>query len=150
VRVIQVLAILGGVLCGAVLATQVGVNVQLSSAVGNPVTSTLLSFVVGTIGVAVYMLVVRAPLPPIATLTQIAAWKWTGGLLGAVYVLLTIAIGPRLGAAALLALVVTGQMVAAMVLDHNGWLGFAQHSINLWRLLGAALLVTGTVMILRH
>jgi transporter family-2 protein len=71
-------------------------------------------------------------------------------LLGATYVLLTIVIGPRLGAAALLALVVTGQMVAAMILDHNGWLGFIQHSINLWRVLGAALLVTGTVVILRH
>jgi len=43
-------------------------------------------------------------------------------LLGATYVLLTIVIGPRLGAAALLALVVTGQMVGAMVLDQNGWL----------------------------
>jgi bacterial/archaeal transporter family-2 protein len=150
VRVIQVLAIFGGVLCGAVLATQVGVNLQLSSAVGNPVTSTLCSFIVGAIGLFVYVLIVRAPLPPITAFTQIAAWKWTGGLLGATYVLLTIAIGPRLGAAALLALVVTGQMIAAMVLDQNGWLGFAQHSVNLWRLLGAALLVTGTVLILRY
>jgi transporter family-2 protein len=148
--VIQILSILGGVLCGAVLATQVGVNLQLSNAVGNAVMSTLFSFVVGAIGLCVYVLIVRAPLPPIASLVQIPAWKWTGGLLGATYVLLTIVIGPRLGAAALLALVVTGQMVAAMILDHNGWLGFTEHSINLWRVLGAALLVTGTVVILRH
>lgn len=147
---IQILSILGGVLCGAVLATQVGVNLQLSNAVGNPVMSTLFSFVVGAIGLTVYVLVIRAPLPPFSSLAQIPAWKWTGGLLGATYVLLTIVSGPRLGAASLLALVVTGQMIAAMVLDQNGWLGFAQHSINLWRVLGAALLVTGTVVILRN
>ena len=147
---IQILSILGGVLCGAVLATQVGVNLQLSNAVGNPLTSTLFSFVVGAIGLCVYVLIVRASLPPITSLAQIPAWKWTGGLLGATYVLLTIVIGPRLGAAALLALVVSGQMITAMVLDHNSWLGFAQHSINLWRVLGATLLVTGTVLILRN
>ena len=145
----QVLMILGAVLCGAVLAVQVGVNVQFRNAIGDPITSTFLSFAVGSVGVLLYALVVRAPWPAPATLAHIPAWQWSGGLLGALYVVGTILLGPRLGAAVLLALVIAGQMLCALLLDHYGWLGFAQHSINLGRVLGAALLVVGAVLVLR-
>lgn len=142
--------ILTAVLAGAVLAVQVGVNVQLRNSLGDPITSTLVSFVVGSIGLAVYAVVTRAPWPSMPSLSQAPVWQWTGGLLGAVYVVSTILVGPRLGAATLLSLVVAGQMIAAMVLDHHGWLGFAQHAVNVSRVAGALLLVAGTVLILRN
>ena len=146
----QAIFIFTAVLAGAVLAVQVGVNVQLRNSLGDPITSTLVSFVVGTIGLAVYALATRAPWPTMSSLCDVPAWQWTGGLLGAVYVVSTILVGPRLGAATLLSLVVAGQMIAAMVLDHHGWLGFAQHAVNLWRVTGALLLIAGTVLVLRN
>jgi len=87
---------------GAVLATQVGVNLQLRDAVGNAITSTLFSFVVGAIGLFVYALAV-----PVAVAAACVAGADSGvamdrRLARATYVLLTIVIGPRLGAAALL------------------------------------------------
>jgi transporter family-2 protein len=148
--VTQAIFIFTAVLAGAVLAVQVGVNVQLRNSLGDPITSTLVSFVAGTIGLAVYALVTRAPWPTMSSFSQVPAWQWTGGLLGAVYVVSTILVGPRLGAATLLSLVVAGQMIAAMVLDHHGWLGFAQHAVNVWRIAGALLLIAGTVLVLRN
>jgi bacterial/archaeal transporter family-2 protein len=148
--VTQALLIFTAVLGGIVLAVQVGVNVQLRNTLGDPITSTLVSFVVGTAGLGVYAFVTRAPWPTWSSLGEVPAWQWTGGLLGAVYVVSTILVGPRLGAATLLSLVVAGQMIAAMVLDHHGWLGFAQQAVNVWRIAGALLLIAGTVLILRN
>jgi transporter family-2 protein len=148
--VTQAIFILAAILAGAVLSVQVGVNVQLRNSLGDPITSTLVSFVVGTVGLFIYALVTRAPWPTISSLGQVPAWQWTGGLLGAIYVVSTILVGPRLGAATLLSLVVAGQMIAAMALDHHGWLGFAQHAVNVWRIAGALLLIAGTVLILRN
>jgi transporter family-2 protein len=142
--------ILTAILGGIVLAVQVGVNVQLRNSLGDPITSTLMSFVVGTLGLFVYALVARAQWPSASSYGGVPTWQWTGGLLGAVYVVSTIMVGPPLGAATLLSLVVAGQMIAAMVLDHFGWLGFAQHSVSLWRVMGAGLLIAGTVLILRN
>ncbi len=36
------------------------------------------------------------------------------------------------------------------VLDNHGWVGFAEHPINTWRLAGVALLLAGVVLIVRH
>jgi transporter family-2 protein len=56
---------------------------------------------------------------------------------------------PRLGAATLVAALVAGQMVASLALDHFGWVGFTVHPIDPWRLLGAALIVGGVVLVQR-
>ena len=38
----------------------------------------------------------------------------------------------------------------SLVLDHYGWVGFATHEMNLWRVAGAVLLVAGVVLIVRN
>lgn len=146
----QAILVLVSLLAGAILAVQIGINVQLRVSLDNPVVSTLGSFIVGAIGLFLYALVTRQTWPSAATASQAPLWSWTGGLFGAVYIVCTIFAGPKLGAATLLSLVVAGQMVAAIVLDHFGLVGFAQHAVNGWRILGAALLIGGTVLILRN
>ena len=58
-------------------------------------------------------------------------------------------IGPRIGALWVLALSVAGQMLASIVVDHYGLLGFAQQPVTVTRLLGAALLFAGVVLVAR-
>jgi bacterial/archaeal transporter family-2 protein len=70
-------------------------------------------------------------------------------VLGAFYVASSIIVGPRLGAAALLALTVFGQLAASLVVDHYGWLGFSQHPLTVMRLVGATLLFGGVLLIVR-
>ena len=72
-----------------------------------------------------------------------------GGLLGGAFVASTILLVPRLGAAAMIAGVVAGQMICALLLDHWGLVGYPQQDITLWRGVGAALLIAGTVLIQR-
>jgi transporter family-2 protein len=72
---------------------------------------------------------------------------WLGGILGAFYVTVIILAFPKLGPALTFGLIVLGQMVISLVLDHFHILVPQQHSINLWRIAGVALIVVGVVIL---
>jgi transporter family-2 protein len=135
------------VLAGALLPVQAGVNAQLRVTLGNPLSATLVSFLIGMVALALVVLGSRVPLPAVATLARAPWWHWTGGLLGAVYVALMILLAPRLGAAALIAAVVAGQMLASLVLDHYALVGFDLHPISLQRVVGVALVIGGVALV---
>ena len=134
---------------GVVLVVQVGVNATLRNGLGSPVAAALISFLVGSAALALLLLLSRG-WPVRAQLFAGPAWAWAGGILGAFYVVSTIVVGPRLGAAALLALVVLGQLATSLLVDHYGWLGFPEHPLTLTRVLGAALLFGGVLLIVQR
>ncbi len=135
---------------GAALIVQVGVNTTLRGALSAPVLAALLSFVVGSVALAAFLLVSRTEWPGRAQWGAIPWWAWLGGILGAFYVVSTILAGPRLGAAALLALIVLGQLATSLLVDHFGWIGFPQHPVTALRLMGALLLFGGMLLIVRN
>jgi transporter family-2 protein len=145
----MVLLLLLALLAGFLLPVQAGVNAQLRSSLGTPLAATLVSFLVGTLGVAVALVALRLPLGIGGAWSRSTWWHWTGGLLGAAYVALTIVLAPRLGAAPLIAAVVAGQMLASLALDHYGLVGFATHPITVARLIGALLVIAGVGLIQR-
>jgi transporter family-2 protein len=143
------LLILFAFVAGALLVVQAGVNGQLGLRLGQPMLATLASFAIGTVALILYVLAARTPWPEVRTLTRYPWWVWTGGLLGCIYVLATVVLAPRLGAAMFISLVVAGQMVASLLLDHFGLIGFPERPITAARLLGAILLAVGVVLIRR-
>jgi transporter family-2 protein len=137
------------ILAGALLPIQTGVNLQLRGLIGHPLLAALVSFVVGTIGLALVALMARAPLELESAWGRGQWWQWGGGLLGAVYIVGTIVLAPRLGAATFIAALVAGQMIMSLIIDQYGWVGFAQHAISPLRILGAVLVVAGVVLVQR-
>lgn len=136
-------------LVGAGLTVQVGMNATVRLAIGSPVLAAIVNFLVGLAALVAVAVASGARWAPGSTAT-VPVWAWFGGLLGAVYVASTTVLGPRLGAAALLALTLAGQMLAALVIDHYGIIGFPQSPLTPSRLLGAALLVAGVLLIMRR
>ena len=134
-------------LAGALLPVQAGGNAQLRTTLGDPLAATLASFLIGSLALGLVTLGARIPLHLGQTLGRTPWWHWTGGLLGAVYVALIIVLAPRLGAAALIAAVVAGQMLASLALDHWALVGFAPHPLSLQRALGAALVIAGVALV---
>ena len=134
---------------GVLLPVQAGINAQLRTVLGVPLAAALASFLVGTAALAAGALATRTPLPLGSAWTHSPWWYWIGGLIGAVYVGGAIVLAPRLGAATLVAAVVAGQMLTSLVLDHFGWVGFPVHEITPMRLLGAALVIGGVVLVQR-
>lgn len=130
-------------LVGAGLVIQVGLNMAVSRALGGAVYGTLTNFLVGTAAIAVLMLLTRHDWPAREAFAGVPAWAWLGGLFGALYVAVATLAGPRLGALLLLALTVAGQMLASVIVDHFGLLGFPQHPVSLGRVVGIVFLITG-------
>jgi transporter family-2 protein len=145
----MILFLLLALAAGVLLPVQAGLNAQLRSALGSPVAAALISFVVGTAGLSTVALLLRTPLPLGRAWAVTSPWQWSGGLIGAAYVLAAIVLAPRLGAATLIAAVVAGQMITSLVLDQYGLVGFPVHSLTLVRLLGAALVIGGVILIQR-
>ena len=142
-----VLAILAGIM----LSTQAGINAQLRTVVGNPALAALISFLVGTFVLFIYVLLFSDHQPKVINpLRAMSVYKWSGGVIGAMYVTGIIIVAPRIGATNTAALIVAGQILFALFLDHFGLLGFVQHSINYMRLAGALLLIAGVFLILKN
>lgn len=134
-------------LAGMFLPLQTGVNMRLSGVVGGTFPAAFVSFLVGTIGLAGALVATRQAAPHWSAVAAAPWWVWTGGFMGAYFVASVIVIGPRLGAGTMAALVVGGQVLASLVFDHYGFLGFPQIDLDAKRLLGAALLVAGVALI---
>jgi transporter family-2 protein len=145
----MIVALLLALMAGALLPLQTGINLQLRGLLGQPLAAALVSFVVGTAGLALLVAALRVSLPVDDAWARGSWWHWMGGLLGAVYIVAAIVLAPRLGAATLVAALVAGQMLASLLIDHYGWVGFAVHPVSPLRILGAVLVVGGVVLVQR-
>src|SRR4051812_2562120 len=134
-------------LAGALIAVQAGSNAQLKQNFGEPMPALVMNYVIGLSVVLGYTVVARLPWPAIGKMAGVPWWAWIGGIAGAVYGVAAILLAKGLGAATLMALVVTGQLISSVVLDHFGWVGFPTHPAGLWRVVGCILMIGGFVLI---
>jgi len=135
---------------GAGLPVQAGVNASMRTYLGRPELAALVNFLVGLVALAAWILALRLPWPEPGEVARAPWWSWTGGLLGAFYVTAVVVLAPRLGVATTIALVVAGQMLASVAIDHYGLFGVPLRPVNAARGLGAALLVAGVVLLRRY
>ena len=132
---------------GAALPVQFGINAQLSSWLDSPVRAAFVSFLTGAIILAVAAALLFKPLPSGSRLGHAPWWVWIGGAFGAFYVVATIVAAPRLGAATVVAVIVAGQSLASVVVDHYGWVGFEPRHVSAGRLVGMALVGSGVALV---
>jgi bacterial/archaeal transporter family-2 protein len=135
-------------LLGVVLTTQVATNTQLGKALGNPYIPAAVNMIIGLVATTALTWSLTSEWPS-REMVRAAPWyAWfAGGLMGVIYLTGTILIAPRLGAGALVGLIVAGQLMFSVLLDHFGWIGFEQHSANIPRLAGCSLMIAGVFLI---
>src|SRR5262245_11718333 len=119
-------------LAGAALPVQTGVNSRLAGTVGNPTLASLISFIVGTLGLFVYTLALRVPLPQMSELSKAPFWIWFGGMLGAFFIATTTTLAAKISATVLVGLIIAGQVIIAVFFGHSWLLGFSTHSPMCW------------------
>ena len=132
---------------GALNALQSGANAQLVRSLGRPWTVALLVSLVTAACFVTALLVVREPLPEGGRIAGVPWWAWTGGLCGALFVTGTLFFAQKLGSGAFTGITVTAGILASLVVDHFGWLGFEQHTAGMWRVLGGLLMVAGMSLV---
>jgi transporter family-2 protein len=106
------------------------------------------SLVTSALAVAT-LLVVRRSLAGIGDATGAPPWMWLGGFFGALVVLTITVTAPRIGVAAVVALLIAGQLAAGALIDRFGWFGVEKVPLGWQRLVGIALLAAGTALVLR-
>jgi bacterial/archaeal transporter family-2 protein len=142
------LAVLLAAAAGMFVGLQAPVNARLSREVGNLQAATV-SFVVGTLALILITSLSSGGLPSISSIGKAPSWALIGGVLGAFYVTVALLTVRTLGLSALTAIVVSGQLAIAVVVDRFGLLGIAKQSIGTSRILGLVLLIVGAVLVVR-
>jgi len=128
---------------------QAGANSQLKQSLEAPMPALLANYLLGFGAVLAYALAARVSWPALGKLAGAPWWAWLGGLSGAAYGVAAILLASSLGAATLMALVVTGQLLCSVLLDHFGWVGFEVHPAGWGRIVGCVLMVAGFALIAR-
>ena len=144
-----VLPIIIVMIAGVSVVTQQALNNNLRFALDSPVWSGFVSYCVGLMSMVVFAIAMREPIPALGTVARIPWWAWSGGFFGAVFIAIGIFLVPKLGAATFIALFIAGQMLASLAFDHFGWLGLEVRPIDATKLMGAALLVGGVILMRR-
>ena len=127
---------------------QAPTNARLMTAVGSPVNAAFVSFAVGTVALGL-MAVLFQTRPDMVAARSLPWYALIGGLYGVVFVIAATWGVPRLGVALTITLMVAGQLLISLILDHFGAFGAPQQPINLGRLAGVALVIGGVLMVRR-
>jgi transporter family-2 protein len=133
---------------GLLLPMQIAFNNKLTHYSGNPVTSSLISFSVGTIALLLYSIShFQSFHKSLQQLGNAPGYAWLGGMVGAFYIISTIVASPKIGLALFLALVIGGQLVMSVIVDHYGLLGAVVKPITWLKGIGLLLVFSGIFLL---
>jgi len=132
---------------GATVPLQAGINSRLSFFSGSPVMASIISFLTGSATLIIFALITRTPLPGAGTFSGAPWWIWTGGIFGAFYVASCVILANKVGAVSMLALIMAGQMITSLVLDHYGLAGYQFQPVNIYKICGVLLIIAGVFLI---
>jgi bacterial/archaeal transporter family-2 protein len=136
---------------GALIPVQAAANAALSKSIqGNVAFAALTLFVVAGAASAGAALLAGGQIPTAAALRAAPWWSYLGGLIVAFYVFTITFLAPRLGVGTAISLIVTGQIVAALTIDHFGLLRSLTFPLTPARLVGAVLMAVGVFLALRR
>ena len=139
------LAVTGMVAVGLALAFQAPVNGALGRFTG-PLPAVLVSFTVGLLILA-FISLATGGAGRLDALGGVSPALLTGGLFGALYVAVATWSVTRVGAGAVAAATIAGQMTSSLLVDHLDAFGVEGQVIGAGRALGAVLLVSGTILV---
>jgi bacterial/archaeal transporter family-2 protein len=141
------LAVILTAAAGGLIALQAPINAGLGRATGG-LPAALVSFAVGTLALTT-IVVLSGQAGGLGSTFGISWYYLLGGLLGAIYVANALIAVSTIGAGGVAAATVTGQLTASVVIDRLGLFGLDQVPLSAERLIGIALLLVGTVLIVR-
>lgn len=142
----NLLAILA-LVTGALIPFQLAFNGQLGVALKSTYLGAFFVFVVGVIALAIIIGATGESWPRPRELASVPWTAWFGGLIATAYIVAVVFLIPRLGVGPTAVLIIAGQLVAAMALDHLGGFGTAPNPATLLKLTGAALVLTGAALV---
>jgi transporter family-2 protein len=140
-------ALVSTIAVGLLIGLQPASNAALSEHVGD-LGAAFLSLFVSAALIGVLLLAVGHP-GHLRSVTEIRPEHLVGAFGGAAVVAIGLVAVRPLGAGAVIALLVAGQVIISVVADHLGWFGLHHIQISIGRLVGMVLVIAGTVLVTR-
>ena len=127
---------------GIAMTFQTAINTQLREYLHSPLQAALLSFLVGTLLLAILVIVQAEQRPTLSSLAVIPWYLWLGGCLGVYAISMSIL--------TLSGLIIFGQIAMSMIVDQFGLLGTDKTPVNWQRLLGGVVIFIGVLLTLQR
>jgi transporter family-2 protein len=140
-------AVICMLLVGVLAALQPAANASLSKLVGD-LGAGFVSIAISAVIITVLFLAVGHP-GRLSGLGSIKAEHVLGGVAGAAIVTVSLIAVRPLGAGTLVSLLVTAQLITAVVADRFGWFGLHHLGISAGRVVGIVLAIVGTILVTR-
>jgi transporter family-2 protein len=141
------LAVLLTAVAGGLIALQAPINAGLGKETGN-LAAALFSFLAGTAALAL-IVAFAGQAGGLGSAFDVRWYYLLGGFLGAIYVANALVAVSTIGAGGVAAATIFGQLTASVVIDRLGILGLEQVPLSPQRVIGVALLLAGTVLVVR-
>jgi transporter family-2 protein len=140
---------LAAMVAGAALSVQVIVNSQarIRLQLDHPLQATFINFFGGALVLGVVCTLFRFSWQTLERALAAPWWIWWGCLCGILYITVSVLLSPRLGVALFFTLVIAGQMLSAILLDHFGLFGSEVKPVNLGRIAGVLLVLLGVYVV---
>lgn len=135
------------IVAGMLIPVQAGFNATFKKITSHAVLAGCWNTLLATLIFMAALLLFRSPFPSVAILSQVPWWAYLGGVCGATYVLVSLVFAPKLGAVLLIVCLAAGQMIASVVIDHFGWVGYDIKPFTLTKLAGIFMIVVGVSLI---
>lgn len=135
-------------IAGFLMPLQALINARSSAMLGSPFWPTVINFTGGTLIIIAIALVTRASVPTAEQFARIPWYGWLPGTLGLIFVAQAAYSIPKLGAAAMMSVLVAGQLIGSLVFDRLGVLQEVR-PIGWGQLAGVGFLIAGVFLILR-
>jgi transporter family-2 protein len=132
---------------GGLIALQAPINAGLGKATGS-LPAAFVSFLVGTIALGA-IVVLSGKAGGLSSTFDVSWYYLLGGFLGALYVTNALVAVSAIGAGGVAAATIAGQLTASVAIDRLGLFGLDQVALGPERLIGVALLIAGTVLVIR-
>ena len=144
----RTLFMLIAVLAGAALPIQASINAEFAQRGATVFWSAAISASLTALTLAAAAtLLLRIPPPSLSLFASIPPWLWWGGFLGVIVLGVMSWLPQRIGAAMMIVCFIAGQTLCSLVLDRLGAFGLPQQEISAGRLLGAAMIVGGVMLV---
>ena len=134
---------------GALIPIQAATNAAFSKSIGNSLITGLMVFIIGLVGMILFVLLSRVSFPAPQQLASTPWYGYLGGLIVATYVVMITILVPRIGVGTAIGLIVTGQIICAVIIDHFGFFNVTVRSISITRIAGVFLMFGGIYLVMK-
>ncbi len=145
----QLFFIILAISAGAAVSVQAVINGSLGVQLNNPMLATTISFGVGFVVALGLFLFSGGFSQANLNLENIPPILFVGGALGVLYVASVLFLVPKISVGSTIILVITGQLLLSVFIDHFSLLGVTNRALDGPRILGLLLVVAGAYLVIR-